>query len=73
MRCSFNVKGNQKICAFCKYWYDPGDKAITPINPQMGAWEYDREAKRVCLKHNSPNQHAAYAFACSDYECRIPK
>ena len=26
-----NIK-NTKICAFCKYWYDPTNSAIKPKN-----------------------------------------
>ena len=73
MKCQFNVKGNQKICAFCKYWYDPTNSAISPKNPYMGIWEYDREATSKCLIHKSPTKCPAHSSGCSDYVCKIPK
>lgn len=71
MKSSFNVKGERKACAFCKYWYDPTNSAISPVNPLSGMWEYDPAAKSYCTIHQGP----AIALAnnrCPKYECKIP-
>ena len=47
-----NVKLSKK-CALCKYWYDPTNSAITPVNPKIGIWEInDTDKKSKCLKTN---------------------
>ena len=39
-----------RICAFCKYWWDPACKYIMPnIGTQ---WFYESSAKCRCLKKN---------------------
>ncbi len=67
----FNINGRIRVCAFCKFWYDPTNSAIRPKNPRMGHWEYDYEAKNVCTKTNQT--HLGGKMACSDYECKIPR
>lgn len=42
---TFNVKSGQKLCAFCKYWNDPGNSAISPKLHAVGIWEYDKKAE----------------------------
>lgn len=66
-----NLNNGIKLCAFCKSWYDPTNSAITPRNPRMGSWEYNIEAKGVCVKTNLT--YSAGRIACRDYECKIPK
>lgn len=39
-----------KKCAFCKYWYDPTNSAISPRSPKINLWEYDDKAKCKCLQ-----------------------
>lgn len=68
---SFSVNGNIKVCAFCKYWYDPTNTAIFPKDTRIGAWEYDYEAKKLCIKTN--RNCLGGAIACRDYECKIPR
>ena len=41
-----------KKCAFCKYWYDPTNSAISPRSPKINLWEYDDKAKCKCLQKN---------------------
>lgn len=38
-------------CAFCKYWYAPTNRAITPLK-NRGAWEYDTTIKCNCRLMN---------------------
>ena len=44
---SIDVRYNKR-CAFCKYWYDPSNSAIKPVNPKNHSWEYD-EIKSMYL------------------------
>lgn len=62
-----NVKST-KICAFCKYWYDPANSAIQPKNTVAGFWEYDNNAINKCLKTNS--NRMAWT-SCGKFECKI--
>lgn len=55
-------------CAFCKYWYDPTNSAISPKYPQRGIWEYDHRAKKKCLKTNMEKTAASF---CSKYEPKL--
>lgn len=72
MKARFYIKGRIKICAFCKYWHDPTNAAISPVNPRSGLWEYDREAKCPCLKQaNSRNLRPSYFQSCDKYECKV--
>ncbi len=72
MKIPYNVKNGYQVCAFCKYWYDPGNTAIKPKDPQHGMWEYDSEAKSYCTIHQG--QTIALAKSrCSHFECKIPK
>lgn len=57
-----------KRCAFCKYWYDPTNSAISPKNTIIGVWRYDEKAKKLCTKRNIHK----YAFEiCHYYESKI--
>ncbi len=44
---STNIKSS-KICAFCKYWYDPASQHIVPRNTVNGFWQYEDSAWSVC-------------------------
>ncbi len=68
---TFNVKNSSKICAFCKYWYDPTNSVISPKEPRLGIWNYDANATNVCTKRGG--QHRACIPGCPDYECKIPR
>lgn len=57
-----------KMCAFCKYWYDPNNETISPKAPAIGLWEYDEKAKRKCLKNGLNMSSRA---SCGKYECKI--
>ena len=61
-----NIKTNKK-CAFCKYWYDPTNSCISPV--QLNFWEYDIKAKQKCLKRGIDKPST---FSCSQYECKVP-
>ena len=60
-----NINGT-RICAFCKYWWDPACKYIMPyINAQ---WYYDNTAKCRCIKRNvDMPAHGS----CGYYRCKI--
>ena len=57
-----------KKCAFCKFWYDPTNLAISPKSPKVGLWEYNRDISNICLKKNM--KFKAINF-CDKYECKI--
>ena len=64
-----NIK-NIKKCAFCKYWYDPTNSAISPVSPNIGMWKInDINQKSLCAKKNI--QMSANAFCGSDYASKI--
>lgn len=62
-----NIK-NTKICAFCKYWYDPTNSAIQPKNTVVGFWEYNSDAKNKCIKTNLNKPSWS---SCGKYECKL--
>ena len=62
-----NIKTAKK-CAFCKYWYDPTNSAISPRSLKINLWEYDDKCKKKCLQKNY--DMAASAF-CGKYECKL--
>ena len=62
-----NIKTAKK-CAFCKYWYDPTNSAISPRSPKINLWEYDDKCKKKCLQKNY--DMSANAF-CGKYECKL--
>lgn len=68
---TFNVKSGQKLCAFCKYWNDPANSAISPKLHAVGIWEYDKKAEAVCVKRGC--KRSGYLVGCNDYECKIPR
>ena len=55
-----------KICAFCKYWWDPACKYIMPhLNTQ---WYYDNTARCRCIKRNvDMPAHSSFGY----YRCKI--
>jgi hypothetical protein len=63
-----NVK-HTKICAFCKYWYDPTNQHIKPKNPMGGFWEFDDKAVCKCLMLSLPKRANA---SCPKYEAKVP-
>lgn len=63
---TFNVTQG-RACAFCKYWYDPGN---TAIRPKVGYfWQYDTTQKKRCMKKVAAEMPAT--AACGDYECKV--
>lgn len=62
-----NIK-NTKICAFCKYWYDPTNSAIKPKNTVVWFWEYNSNANNECIKTNL--NKSAWNL-CRKYECKL--
>lgn len=57
-----------KVCAFCKYWYDPTNSVIAP-KKSPNVWEYERGQKKICTIdrnriHNSESR-------CSKFESKI--
>lgn len=57
-----------KKCAFCKYWYDPTNSAISPKSPKTNHWEFDPNVKSKCLKKNI---EVFSRNSCSKYECKL--
>jgi hypothetical protein len=62
-----NVK-HARLCAFCKYWYDPTNAYIKPRNPRGGFWEYDPNARAVCQIWGLPKRANA---ACPKFEPKV--
>lgn len=62
-----NIKTN-KLCAFCKYWYDPTNQYIQPANLPCNIWKYETNAKCLCTKKNYP---MGAGSNCSQYECKL--
>lgn len=44
--------GTGERCGFCKHWYDPTNKAISPKAPNIGLWYCDERVKNKCLVKN---------------------
>ena len=65
---TFNIKTLSKLCAFCQYWYDPTNAAITPKNPVAGFWEYDDSVWNICQKYGAKKRSG---MSCSNYVCKI--
>jgi hypothetical protein len=59
---------NLRYCAFCKYWYDPTNSFIRPTAPLIKEWDFDTDAKALCMKRSI--QKKAIAI-CGQYECKI--
>lgn len=59
-----NIK-HAKICAFCKYWYDPANTAIAPKSVVGGFWEYDETVWNVCKKFGAKKRSGN---GCQNYE-----
>ena len=66
---TINIK-TFKACAFCKYWYDPTNSYIVPKSPKINLWEYDNNAKCICLQKNI--KLSARTASCNKYECKVP-
>ncbi len=62
-----NIKTAKK-CAFCKYWYDPSNSAISPRSPGINLWEFDDKCKKKCLQRNYNMSASAF---CGKYECKV--
>lgn len=62
-----NIK-HSKICAFCKYWYDPMNLAIRPQNTVAGAWQYEDSIWNVCRLHGTKRSAGA---GCVKYVGKI--
>jgi len=65
---TFNVKSKSRLCAFCKYWHDPANTAITPQNVVGGFWQYDDQAWNVCKKNGFKKRSG---MSCMQYECKV--
>lgn len=66
---SIDVRYNKR-CAFCKYWYDPSNSAIKPVNPKNHSWEYDEIKSSQCMK-NSFNVKRGSWQSCGDWVCKV--
>ena len=48
-----NVRGNSgRKYAFCKHWNDPENIAISPREPELGLWEFNRDMKSECESYD---------------------
>lgn len=63
-----NIK-NSKLCAFCKYWYDPTNQHIKVKSPLGGFWEFDQNASSMCLLWGLKKRANA---SCPKYQPKIP-
>jgi len=59
-----------RLCAFCKYWYDPGNTHIRLKSVNNGMWEYDEKAESICTVKNPPFPRKAW-FTCGKWECKV--
>jgi hypothetical protein len=57
-----------KLCAFCKYWYDPTNQHIKPKNPMGGFWEFDMNAVCLCQKWSLKKRANA---SCKFYDPKV--
>jgi hypothetical protein len=56
-----------KVCAFCKFWYDPTNSAITP---KIGLlWEFDTDMFAKCMKNNLMRRRSF--MICNKFEKKI--
>ena len=65
---NINVK-KVKYCGICKYWYDPTNMYISPVNPALNMWKMERDAKCKCLKKTGAETRAT--FMCSKFESKL--
>ena len=65
----FNVR-DHKICAFCQYWYDPANTALSPKAPGAGFWLVDETMKQKCMRMVSFRRPST--ATCPDYACKLP-
>ena len=63
-----NIK-SYNVCAFCRYWYDPTNSAITPEAPQAGFWRFDMNRRELCMKKAGIKMRSW--CSCSQYKCKI--
>ena len=50
MMASVNIK-IQKVCAICKYWYNPANIGVIPTAfPERNIWRYDTSMRNICAK-----------------------
>ena len=57
-----------KMCAFCKHWYDPTNECIAPKAPAIKMWLYDNTAIRQCIKRGVRTKANA---SCPKYESKL--
>ena len=57
-----------KICAFCKYWYDPTNQHIKPKNPMSGIWYFDKNAKSQCMLNSTKKRSDS---GCNKFDKKV--
>ena len=60
-------KASIRRCAFCKYWYDPANSAITPKGG-YGRWEINQDMKKKCRMWNIEKKSWS---VCKKFECKL--
>ncbi|MBQ7516620.1 MAG: hypothetical protein IJS96_10085 [Schwartzia sp.] len=65
---TFNVKHPSRLCAFCRYWYDPANAAIRPKSVVGGFWEYDDTVWNICQR---TGQKMRSGMSCKGYQCKV--
>lgn len=68
MKMTINIKSG-KVCAFCRYWYDPTNSFIEPVNTRTNTWKFERDVKCKCMKSNLQMFGGS---KCHHYECKVP-
>ncbi len=55
----------QRHCALCKYWYDPGSLVLTPVNGAPNCYSFDTKVKNACSKNG--NMQTPAIHSCSSF------
>lgn len=64
---AFEGKLSIRKCAFCKYWWDSVNSAISPKGG-VGVWEYEPNIKKKCRIWN---QERIANSTCNKFECKL--
>ena len=67
LKCIASLNVN-KMCVFCKHWYDPTNECIAPKAPTVKMWLYDNTAIRQCIEKGIRTKATSF---CPKYECKL--
>lgn len=65
------IKGStgMRKCAFCRYYYDPTNEAISPKRGTRDVWEYKTKIAKPCQK--KANRNVESQATCPWFECKL--